>query len=186
MLSIFSCACWPSLCLLWRNVSLGLLPIFPLDCLFVCSWVVCIFWGLSPCWLHHQCPDLHSDHYRAFRSGIPKRCGSYLPSCSERGWWRQLGHRPQPWLPHFTRRHRGGGRGLSFACLSLLAWWWPAYPGVPRGEEMVRSPKMQRGSWVWPWCAAPDPIWECQVLWIIFLSLKISGCQNTSGSNSFW
>jgi len=29
MLSSFSYACWPSLCL-WRNVCLGLLPIF--DC----------------------------------------------------------------------------------------------------------------------------------------------------------
>ena len=27
-LSIFSCAYWPSLCLLWRNVCVGLLPIF--------------------------------------------------------------------------------------------------------------------------------------------------------------
>ena len=30
MLSIFSCAYWPSIFLLWRNVSLGLLPIFQL------------------------------------------------------------------------------------------------------------------------------------------------------------
>ena len=28
MLTIFSCVCWPSLCILWRNVCLGLLPIF--------------------------------------------------------------------------------------------------------------------------------------------------------------
>ena len=28
VLSIFSCACRPSICLLWRNVYLGLLPIF--------------------------------------------------------------------------------------------------------------------------------------------------------------
>ena len=28
MLSIFSCASWPSVCLLWRNVYLGLLLIF--------------------------------------------------------------------------------------------------------------------------------------------------------------
>ena len=31
MLSIFSCAYWPSVCLLWRNVYLGLLSIFLLD-----------------------------------------------------------------------------------------------------------------------------------------------------------
>ena len=28
MLSIFSCACWPSVCLFWKNVYSGLLPIF--------------------------------------------------------------------------------------------------------------------------------------------------------------
>ena len=28
MLNIFSCASWPSVCLLWRNVYLGVLPIF--------------------------------------------------------------------------------------------------------------------------------------------------------------
>ena len=34
MLNIFSCASWPSVCLLWKNVYLGLLPIFRLRCLF--------------------------------------------------------------------------------------------------------------------------------------------------------
>ena len=34
MLSSFSCASWLSVCLLWRNVYLGLLPIFGLGCLF--------------------------------------------------------------------------------------------------------------------------------------------------------
>ena len=32
MLRIFSCACWPSVCL-WRKVYSGLLPIFQLGCL---------------------------------------------------------------------------------------------------------------------------------------------------------
>ena len=36
MLSIFSCACWPFVCLLWGNVYLGLLPIFHLSCLMLC------------------------------------------------------------------------------------------------------------------------------------------------------
>ena len=35
MLSSFSCASSPSVCLLWRNVYLGLPPIFGLGCLFV-------------------------------------------------------------------------------------------------------------------------------------------------------
>uniref|UniRef100_A0A8D0PEZ5 Uncharacterized protein n=1 Tax=Sus scrofa TaxID=9823 RepID=A0A8D0PEZ5_PIG len=38
--SVFSCACWPSVYLLWRNVYLGLLPIFPLIDWVFCCWVV--------------------------------------------------------------------------------------------------------------------------------------------------
>ena len=38
MFSIFSCACWPSLCLLWRNVYLGLPSIFWLGHLFFWNW----------------------------------------------------------------------------------------------------------------------------------------------------
>ena len=34
MLSILSCVCWPSVCLLWRNVCLGLLPFFWLGVCF--------------------------------------------------------------------------------------------------------------------------------------------------------
>ena len=53
MLSILSCACWPSVCLLWRNTYLGLQPIglFIFSCWVV--WVVCIFWRLNPCGLNH-------------------------------------------------------------------------------------------------------------------------------------
>ena len=35
ILRVFSCSSWPSICLLWRNVYLGLLPIFWFHCLFV-------------------------------------------------------------------------------------------------------------------------------------------------------
>ena len=37
MLSILSCVCWQSVYLLWRNVYLGLLPIFGLGCFFFSS-----------------------------------------------------------------------------------------------------------------------------------------------------
>ena len=47
MLSIFSFSCWPSVCFLWRNVYLGLLPIFWLSCLIFWCWAVSIFWKLS-------------------------------------------------------------------------------------------------------------------------------------------
>ena len=53
MLSIFSCAYWPSVCL-WKNVYLGLLPIFQLGWFFWywVVWAVCIFWILTPCQSH--------------------------------------------------------------------------------------------------------------------------------------
>ena len=44
-LNIFSCACWPSVCLLWRNVYLGLLSIFLISSdfehLFMCLLAIC-------------------------------------------------------------------------------------------------------------------------------------------------
>ena len=45
MLSIFSCASWPSVCLLWRNVYLGLLPIFGLGCFvfLILSCMSCLY-----------------------------------------------------------------------------------------------------------------------------------------------
>ena len=45
MLSSLSCASWPSVCLLWRNVYLGLLPIFWLGCFFflILSWMSCLY-----------------------------------------------------------------------------------------------------------------------------------------------
>jgi len=45
MLSIFSGAYWPSICLLWRNVCLGLLPIFQLSGLFflLLSYICCLY-----------------------------------------------------------------------------------------------------------------------------------------------
>ena len=45
MLSILSCVCWQSVYLLWRNVYLGLPPIFGLDCLFflILSCMSCLY-----------------------------------------------------------------------------------------------------------------------------------------------
>ena len=56
MLNIFSCVCWPPECHLWRNVYLGIIPIFGLCCFCVwywTAWMVCIFWKLIPCQLLH-------------------------------------------------------------------------------------------------------------------------------------
>ena len=43
MLSIFSCAFWPSVCLLWRDVYLVLLPIFWIGfVLLILSFMSCV------------------------------------------------------------------------------------------------------------------------------------------------
>ena len=59
---MFSCACWPSVCLLWRNVYLGLLSVFLVQfwfflilnyiCIFCIQNAICIFWKLIPSWSH--------------------------------------------------------------------------------------------------------------------------------------
>ena len=53
VLSIFSCACWPSHCLLWRNLSLeSLLPFF--DCVVCFLLLSCMnslyILVIKPCW----------------------------------------------------------------------------------------------------------------------------------------
>ena len=53
ILSVFSCAQWPSVYILWRNVYLGLLSIFWLGCLvfgYWAFWAVCKF-GRLICWV---------------------------------------------------------------------------------------------------------------------------------------
>ena len=54
-LSIFSCASWPSVYILWKNVCLGLLlfliGLFVFWCWVV--WAACIFWRLILCQLLH-------------------------------------------------------------------------------------------------------------------------------------
>ena len=51
MLSISSCVLWPSVCLLWRNVHLDLVPIFGFFFLYWAAWAFCIFWRLITCQL---------------------------------------------------------------------------------------------------------------------------------------
>ena len=49
MLVIFSCAIWPSVCLLWRNVCLDPLPSGLLIVWYWAAWAVRIFWNWAPC-----------------------------------------------------------------------------------------------------------------------------------------
>jgi len=55
ILGIFSCVCYPSVCLLWRNVCLVLWPIFWLGRLFFWNWasgIACIFlWLFVSCFI---------------------------------------------------------------------------------------------------------------------------------------
>ena len=63
MLSIFSCVCYPSVCLLWRNVCLVLWPKFWLGHLFFCNWAAgaaCIFLRLILCQFLHLLLFSHS------------------------------------------------------------------------------------------------------------------------------
>ena len=63
MFSIFSCVFWPCVCFIWRNICLGLPPIFDwVTCCCCCfvlffwyeaAWGCCIFWRLILCQLLH-------------------------------------------------------------------------------------------------------------------------------------
>ena len=58
MLSLFSCACRPPVYLLWRNVYLGLMPIFWLGWFFFCLFVtqlykLFIYLEIKPCESHN-------------------------------------------------------------------------------------------------------------------------------------
>ena len=50
MLNIFSCVCWPSVCILGKNIYSGPLPLFNWVVFIFCwaIWVICICWILTP------------------------------------------------------------------------------------------------------------------------------------------
>ena len=68
MLSIFSCVCQPSVCLLWRNVCLGLLPNF--------DWVICFSFSdtslciIGPRFIHLIRTDSNQMHSFLWLSNI--------------------------------------------------------------------------------------------------------------------
>ena len=72
MLNIFSCASWPSVCLLWRNVYLGVLPIFLTVQLFGLSlktetkeYVVSQFRGK-----HKRHTDFFNNNFYLYENGL--------------------------------------------------------------------------------------------------------------------
>ena len=59
MLSIFSCVHWPCVCLLWRNVYLGLLPFFKLSCLGFFFFGLFLLLFLAILWSQAFCEALY-------------------------------------------------------------------------------------------------------------------------------
>ena len=55
MLSIFSCVCWPSACLLWKKYVFGSSTHFFIGLFFWywAAWTACVFWRLILCQLLH-------------------------------------------------------------------------------------------------------------------------------------
>ena len=51
MISIFSCACWPSAVPLWKNVYSVFLPIVKSGCLFIYLFWWWVVWGVYICWI---------------------------------------------------------------------------------------------------------------------------------------
>ena len=98
MLNIFSCTYWPSLCLLWRNVYLGLLPIFQLGCLLA---FVFLLSCMSCCYILESKPLLVAISIQIksmvrchVRMAIIFKCTNHicLRGCGEKGtllhcWW---------------------------------------------------------------------------------------------------
>ena len=74
MLSIFSCASWPSVCLLWRNVYLGLLPIFLIG-LFGFVFVV-VFW--QSCLSHSYILEINPLSFASFENIFSHSVGCLL------------------------------------------------------------------------------------------------------------
>ena len=139
MLSIFSCVCWQSVYLLWRNVYLGLLPIFGLGCLFVFINLFIYFWL---CWVFVSVRGLSvvaasGDHSSSWCAGLlisrplllwstgSRHAGSVVvahgPSCSAAcGIFPDQGSNPCPlhWQAHSQPlRHEGSPCLFVFCCL---------------------------------------------------------------------
>ena len=77
ILRIFSCACWPFVCLLWRNVYLDLLPIFWLHFILffieLCTLLVWqLIWKLTPDWLQNGNKNFNTlyCYYRAMSKSL--------------------------------------------------------------------------------------------------------------------
>ena len=84
ILSTFSCAHWPPVCCLWKNIYSGFLPIFKSGYLFVWCWVVgavYIFWISTPAWSYHfQVFSLVQKVVFSFCRYFPLLCKSLIGS----------------------------------------------------------------------------------------------------------
>ena len=100
IMSIFSHAYWPSVCLLWRNVYLGFLLIVWLGVWYYTVWAVHIFWKLIPYW-----------------DSLVAKMVEFVSNVGDPGSVPGLGRSPG----------KGNSNPLQYSCLENLmdggAWW---------------------------------------------------------------
>ena len=109
MMSTISCVCWPSVCLLWRNVYLGLLSIFfiRLFVCFLCFWASLVAQRVKrlPAMQETGVPSLGRDWSRNENGNGNPLQYSCLENSMDRGAWWATVHgivKSWTWLSDFT------------------------------------------------------------------------------------
>ena len=101
MLSIFSCACWPSVWLFWKNVYSGPLPIFLTEFLFdIQLYEFFIYFGYEPLITHIICK------YLLPLSRLPFHLIDGFLCCAKASGsrtWAPFEFLPLPWDPEHVR-----------------------------------------------------------------------------------
>ena len=83
MLSILPCACWPSVCLLWKKCLFSPLPIFNWVVWCQVAWILCAFWVLTPCEIYaYQISSPIQNWPFLFVDSYPHCAKSILVLCS--------------------------------------------------------------------------------------------------------
>ena len=153
MLSIFSCACWPSVCLLWKSACLGLVPIFWLGCFFTIEFYApFVYFGHEALVSHMICKYFFlvcrfSFHFvqglrRLFLNGAWTGENTFAliglcllqvelssPNHTATGWrgWRILGHQPDVYVwsfPEHISQKTFLYSDLSITKYKVLHYFW--------------------------------------------------------------
>jgi len=132
MLLIFSWTCWPSVCLLWRNVS-SHMPIFLIRFFFFFFWLLCY---MSSLYILVSCFTFKSNPF-----GVNFREGCEIGSSFT------LGNRTTIWFNNFTSGYASKGilpsqrdicTPIFTAALFTIAKTWKQ-PKCPLTEEWVKK-----------------------------------------------